>query len=590
MARTIEIGDMITVGALAEKLSLPATTLIGELFKNGVMATINEKIDFDTAQILVGELGIEVELVEEDKAEADAEVAVKRVRELSDKAEARPPVVAVMGHVDHGKTSLLDVIRHEHVAAGEAGGITQHISAYQVTHTGRTVTFLDTPGHEAFAALREHGAHLTDVAVIVVAADDGIKPQTLEAIRFARKAGVKIVVAITKMDKEGANPDRVRQQLADQDMIPEEWGGETVVVPVSSKTKEGVDKLLDMILLVADVEELKADVAVPGEGLVIESHMEVGRGPIAVALIEQGTLKQGDFVVAGGTYAKVKVLETTAGVQVKSAGPSTPVIIVGFKALPEFGDGFIVVKNEKEARSKAIEGAGLRGDSANNSGMTSGELIRLINQKTNQEEFNIIVKADVQGSLTSVIDSVKTLDTKDVAIRVVGSGVGTITENDIRMAATSGAVIYGFHVDMPQNIKQLASRDKVIVRLYKVIYELIDDVRDSMSGLLAPEEVITDVGRLIVRGVFKTTKTDAICGGEVTKGKLVMPAFANVFRDDVQLASALPVTNLKHGPTDTKEVLEGEMCGMSLATTSRVDLQEGDRIELYTREIRERTL
>ncbi len=589
MIRTIEIGDMITVGALAEKLSLPATSLIGELFKNGVMATINEKIDFDTAQILVGELGIEVELVAEQKAD-DAEVITKRTRELSDKAEPRPPVVAVMGHVDHGKTSLLDVIRHEHVAAGEAGGITQHISAYQVTHADRIVTFLDTPGHEAFAALREHGAHLTDVAVIVVAADDGIKPQTLEAIRFARKAGVKIVVAITKIDKEGANLDRVRQQLADQDMIPEEWGGETVVVPVSSKTKEGVDKLLDMILLVADVEELKADVAVPGEGLVIESHMEVGRGPIAVALIEQGTLKQGDFVVAGGTYAKVKVLETTNGKQVKSAGPSTPVIIVGFKALPEFGHSFNVVKNEKEARHMAAETAHLKGEGHNSLDMTGGELIRLINQKTSQQEFNIIVKADVQGSLTSVIDSVKTLDTAEVAIRIVGAGVGNITENDIRMAATSDAVIYGFHVAMPQNIKQLASRDKVTVRLYKIIYELIDDARNSMSDLLAPEEVITEVGRLIVRGVFKTTKTDAICGGEVTKGKLVIPAFANVFRGDTQLASALPVTNLKHGPTDTKEVLEGEMCGVSLSTSSRVDLQEGDRIEFYTSEIRERTL
>ena len=589
MARTIEIGDMITVGALAEKLSLPATTLIGELFKNGVMATINEKIDFDTAQILVGELGIEVELVAEQATE-EAEVATKRTRELSDKAEARPPVVAVMGHVDHGKTSLLDVIRQADVAAGEAGGITQHISAYQVTYTGRTVTFLDTPGHEAFAALREHGAHLTDVAVVVVAADDGIKPQTLEAIRFARKAGVQIIVAITKIDKEGANLDRVRQQLADQDMIPEEWGGSTVVVPVSSKTKEGIDKLLEMILLVTDVEELKADVAVPGEGLVIESHMETGRGPIAVALIEQGTVKQGDFMVAGGTYAKVKVLETTAGKQVKSAGPSTPVIVVGFKSLPEFGDGFTVVKNEKEARHMSAETARQKGDASNNSGMTSNELIRLINQKTNQEEFNIIVKADVQGSLTSVIDSLKTLDTEDVAIRVVGSGVGTITENDIRMAATSNAVIYGFHVDMPQNIKQLASRDKVTVRLYKIIYELIDDARESMSSLLAPEEVVTEVGRLIVRGVFKTTKTDAICGGEVTKGKLVIPAFANVFRGDELLASALPVVNLKHGPTDTKEVLEGEMCGMSLSTTTRVDLQEGDRIEVYTREIRERTL
>ena len=265
MARTIEIGDMITVGALAEKLSLPATSVISELFKNGMMVTINEKIDFDTAQILVGELGVEVELVAH-QALAESETPVKRVRELSDKAEARPPVVAVMGHVDHGKTSLLDVIRKAHVADGEAGGITQHISAYQVDHNGRVVTFLDTPGHEAFAALREHGAHLTDVAIIVVAADDGIKPQTLEAIRFAKKAGVKIVVAITKIDKTGANPDKVRQQLADQDMIPEEWGGETVIVPVSSKTKEGVDKLLDMILLVSDVEELKADVDVPGRG------------------------------------------------------------------------------------------------------------------------------------------------------------------------------------------------------------------------------------------------------------------------------------------------------------------------------------
>lgn len=590
MARTIEIGDMITVGALAEKLSLPATALIAELFKNGVMATINEKIDFDTAQILVGELDLEVELVAHQENSDEETAPVKRERVVSDKAQERPPVVAVMGHVDHGKTSLLDVIRQADVAAGEAGGITQHISAYQVTHNDRTITFLDTPGHEAFAALREHGAHLTDVAIIVVAADDGIKPQTTEAIRFARKAGVQIVVAITKMDKPDANPDRVRQQLSDAGMVPEDWGGDTVIVPVSSKTKEGIDKLLDMVLLVSDVEELKADFDVPAEGLVIESHMEQGRGPIAVALVEQGTLKQGSFVVAGGTYAKVRVLETTAGKLVRAAGPSTPVIIGGFKALPQFGDSFIVVKDEKEARSKSDDYARSHAENSNHLDMTSTELIRLINQKTKQQEFNIIVKADVQGSLTSVIDSLKTLDTNEVAIRIVGSGVGAITENDIRMAATSQAVIYGFQVAMPQNIKQLASRDKATVRLYRIIYELIDDVRQEMSDRLAPEEVVTDVGRLIVRGVFKTTKTDAICGGEVTKGKLVYPAFANVFRGDEQLASGLTITNLKHGPTDTKEVLEGEMCGMSLATTSRLDLQEGDRIEVYTSEIRERTL
>lgn len=588
MARTIEIGDMITVGALADKLSLPATKLIAELFKNGMMVTINEKIDPDTAQIIVSELGLDVELVAKQKND-DAEV-IKRERVYSDKAQSRPPVVAVMGHVDHGKTSLLDVIRQDDVAAHEAGGITQHISAYQVTRNDRQITFLDTPGHEAFAALREHGAHLTDVVIIVVAADDGIKPQTLEAIRFARKAAAKMIVAITKIDKEGANIDRVKQQLAEQQLLTEEWGGDTVIVPVSSKTKEGIDKLLDMVLLVADVEELKADFDVPGEGLIIESHMEQGRGPIAVALVQQGSLKQGDFVVAGNTYAKVRVLEDSRGKSITKAGPSTPVIITGFKALPEFGDPFVVVAGEKVARTQSAENSHKSAETAGRLDMTSGELIRLINQKTAMQELTVIVKADVQGSLTSVVDSLKTLDTEEVSIRVVGSGVGAITENDIRMASTSGAIIYGFHVTMPVNIKQLAMRDKVPVRLYRIIYELLDDAKQELSDLLAPEEIITNVGRLVVRGVFKTTKTESICGGEVTKGKLVIPAFAKVYRNDEILAENIQVTNLKHGPTDTKEVLEGEMCGMNLATNNRLDLQEGDRVELFTREVRERSL
>lgn len=591
MARTIEIGEQITVGALAEKLDLPATKVISELFKNGMMVTINEKIDLDTAQIIVGELGLEVELVTKDISSQDSEEAVvKRVREVSENATSRPPVVAVMGHVDHGKTSLLDVIRSTNVVSREAGGITQHISAYQVEHGGRAITFLDTPGHEAFAALREHGAHLTDVAIIVVAADDGIKPQTLEAIRFAKKAGVQIVVAITKIDKPDSNPDKVKQQLAEQQMIPEEWGGETVMVGVSSKTKEGVDKLLDMVLLVADVEDLKADTDVAPEGLVIESHMETGRGPIAVALVEQGTLKQGGFIVAGDTYAKVRVLENTNGKKIVSAGPSSPVIISGFKALPEFGETFIGVANEKEARHLSDQNALNHSEKSGRTDMTSHELIRLINKKTSQQELNILVKADVQGSLTSVIDSLKTLDTDDVAVRVVGSGVGTVTENDIRMASSSNAIIYGFQVDMPSSIKQLVARDKVRVRLYKVIYELLDDAKQEMSDCLADEEIITNVGRLLVRGVFNTTKTESIIGGEVTKGKLVIPGFVSIFRGDEEIAKEVPVINLKHGPTDTKEVLEGEMCGMSLSTTHRLDLQEGDRIELFTREVHERTL
>ena len=590
MSQVIEITDQITVGALAEKLSLPATKLITELFKNGMMVTINEKIDLETAQIIAEELGLEVEIISSKKVTTESDEVVKRERKVSDTAEPRPPVVAVMGHVDHGKTSLLDVIRSTNVVAKEAGGITQHISAYQVRHNNRDITFLDTPGHEAFAALREHGAHLTDVAIIVVAADDGIKPQTLEAIRFARKAGVQIVVAITKIDKPEANPDRVKQQLAEQQMIPEEWGGETVIVGVSSKTKEGLDKLLDMVLLVADVEDLKADYKTAAEGLVIESHMEQGRGAIAVALVEQGTLRQNDFIVAGDTYAKVRVLESTSGKKIQSAGPSTPVIITGFKALPEFGEAFIGVPNEKKARALAHENAMNHTEKSRRTDMSSHELIKLINRKTTQQELNIIVKADVQGSLTSVIDSLKTLDTEEVAVRVVGSGVGSITENDIRMASSSDAIIYGFQVDMPSNIKQLASRDKVSVRLYRIIYELIDDAKTEMSNKLEDEEIITNAGRLIVRGVFKTTKTECICGGEVTKGRLVIPGFVSIYRGDEEIAKEVPVVNLKHGPTDTKEVLEGEMCGMSLETKNRLDLQEGDRIELFTREIRERSL
>jgi len=588
MAQTIEISNMITVGALADKLSLPATKLIAELFKNGVMVTINEKIDSDTARILVSELGLDVELINEEKA-ASTTVA-KKVREYSKDAQPRPPVVAVMGHVDHGKTTLLDVIRHEDVAAGEAGGITQHISAYQVKHNDRLITFLDTPGHEAFAALREHGAQLTDVVIIVIAADDGIKPQTLEAIRFAQKAGAHMVIAITKIDKTGANIERVKQQLSEQKMIPEEWGGDTIVVPISAKTKEGVDKLLDLVLLVADIDELKADTNVPGEGLIIESHLEQGRGPVAVALVQQGTVKRGDFIVAGHTYAKVRVLEDSKGSTIANAGPSSPIIVSGFKSLPEFGDRFKVVENEKNARNLAVKNSLNPSESNNHLDMTSNELISLINKKVSVQEFNVIVKADVQGSLTSVVDSLKTLDTDEVIVRIVGSGVGGITDNDIRMASTSKAVIYGFQVGMPNNIRQIASRDKVRVRLFKVIYELIDDVKKELTNLLTPEEIITNVGRLLVRGIFNTTKNEIICGGEVTKGKIVYPATATIYRGNDAIAKDLPITNLKHGPTDTKEVLEGEMCGLSLAIKNKLDLQEGDRIEVYTSEIRERTL
>ncbi len=583
--RIIEIEDTITVGALADKLSLPVTRLITELMKNGVMATVNERIDFDTAQIITGELGLE----EVELARKTAEPAPARTkRHLSTKAQTRAPVVAVMGHVDHGKTTLLDAIRATEAVKHEAGGITQHLSAYQVTHKDRPITLLDTPGHEAFAALREHGAQLTDLVIIVVAADDGVKPQTVEAIRFARQAGVKMVVAITKIDASGADLNRVKQQLSEQGLLIEEWGGDTVIVPVSAKTKEGIEQLLDMVLLVADLEELKADTDVPARGLVIESHMEQGRGPLAVALIEEGTLSSGDFVVTGSTYAKIRTLETTDGQRLASAGPSTPVIMTGFKALPEFGDEFNVVASEKAARNQAASKATSRQDTSHLD-INSGELIRMMNRQRDTSELNIIIKADVQGSLTSVLDSLKTLNTEEVAVRTVGTGVGALSENDVHLAHTSQAIIYGFNVDVPASIKRLANRDDVTIRIYNVIYELIDDVKAELGKLLSPEIVETELGRLLVKGIFKLTKTEVICGGEVTKGKLTLPAIAKVMRGDEQLAE-VQVTSLKRGPQDAKEVVEGEMCGVSFSSTARVDLQEGDRLEFFTREAVTRSL
>ncbi len=588
MARVIQLDDMTTVGTLAERLDMPASKLIGELFKNGVVATVNEKLDFDTASIIVAEIDPEVTLEHTPKAEVAIEPHRKSPVD-SKNAKVRPPVVAVMGHVDHGKTSLLDAIRGAKVAEGEAGGITQHISAYQITHQDRLITFLDTPGHEAFSALREHGARLTDIVIIVVAADDGIKPQTEEAIRFARATNAKIIVAITKIDKEGANIERTKQQLADQNLLIEEWGGDTIVIPVSAKTKEGIDKLLDMLLLMTDVEELKADEDVPAEGLVIESHMEQGKGPVAAALVEQGILKPGAYIVAGQSYAKIRTLSDSTGKIIDQANPSTPVIITGFKVLPQFGDEFHVYASEKAARTASEAAAGANKTSTSQSGMTSSDLLKMINKQNTLTELNVIIKADVQGSLTSVVDSLKTLDNDEVATRVVGSGVGNINENDVHMAEATDAIIYGFNVQVPVNIKQTALRQKVRVRSFAVIYELLDDVKQNLSSLLAPQIVEDEIGRLVVKGIFKTTKDEIICGGEVTKGKIVSGCLAKVIRDKVTLAE-VEVTGVKRGAQEVKEVLEGEMCGVQLKIDQKLTIEEGDRLEFFTRETVTRTL
>lgn len=589
MATTIQIDDGITVGALAEQLHLPVTRLVGELFKNGIMATINERLDFDTAQIIVQELGLDIAL--EKKQSASAEPVKREKQPLGPNATDRPPVVAVMGHVDHGKTSLLDAIRGAQVAKGEAGGITQHISAYQIEHAGRAITLLDTPGHEAFAAIREHGAHLTDIVILVVAADDGVKPQTIEAIRYAKNAGTHIIVAINKIDKEGANAGLVMGQLAENGVVSDDkvWGGDVPMVEVSAKTGQNIDTLLDTVLLVTDVEELKADATVPARGLIIEAHMEQGRGPIAHALIEEGTLKVGDFVVAGGAYAKVRNLESTGNKPLKSAGPSTPVVISGFKTLPEFGDMFSVAKAEKEARTQSAAVAAERASGAGRADMSSSELLRIISRSDQLQELPIIIKADVQGSLTSVADSLKSVETDEVAVRIVGSGVGVVNENDIHMANSSKAIIYGFNTSVANNIKRLASRDQVSIRLYNVIYELIDDVKTELSTLLADEIIEKEMGKLEIKGVFKTTKTEIIAGGEVLEGTLKVPAFVRIMRAKEQIGSA-ELTGLKRGPNDAKDLATSELGGLSLKTTSRIELQLGDKLEFFTREVQERTL
>ncbi len=587
--KAITIESMITVGDLAEKIDIPVAQLVGELFKNGIMTTVNQLIDFETAQIIVGELGLEIELQKETEASAEEDSSKPKKSERVGNASAatRPPVVAVMGHVDHGKTSLLDAILDLKVVSGEAGGITQHISAYQTVYNKRPITLLDTPGHEAFAALRQHGARLTDLVVIVVAADDGVKPQTVEAIKFAKAAHAKMVVAINKIDKPGADVNRTKQSLAEAGLMSEEWGGDTVMVEVSAKTKQGVNDLLDMILLMVDIEELKADSKGLAEGIVIEAHLEQGRGALVTALIEHGQLKKGDFVVAGATYGRIRTLDDWQGKSLAEAGPSTPVRLTGFKELPQFGDYIIEVTSEKEARAKSEEKQHKQMNKKLN--MTSSDLLSVINKNIKTKEVPVIIKADVQGSLTSVADSVRLLENEELKMQIIGSGIGNISESDVQMASTSKAIIYAFNVTVSPTVSKLAERENVIIRSFKVIYELLDDAKQVLSSLLAPEIVTTELGKLTIKGVFRTTKDEIICGGEVTKGKVEPGVKARVLRGKEELGE-VEVTKVQRQQTDAKEVFEGEMCGLSLKLTKKIVLEEGDKLEFYKKEEIERSL
>ncbi len=592
--KVIQIAGSITVDELANELGLSVTTLIGELFKQGIVATINQRLDFDTASLIIEELGVKnVSLKKKNTATKTSEVR----RELSEKAVLRPPVVAVMGHVDHGKTTLLDTLFGKKTALSEAGGITQHISAYQLDHEGKKITFLDTPGHEAFAAIRQHGAMLTDIVIIMVAADDGVKPQTIEAIKFAQSANAKIIVAINKIDREGADIQRTMADLSQHGLQPEEWGGDIVMVPISAKRGDNIDKLIEMILLTAEIEELKADIEIPAEGLVIESHMEVGKGSVVNLLVTGGELKTGEFIVAGSTYGKVRTMVDFQGKPKGKALPSMPVIVTGFKELPTFGDRFVEVADEKTARKQALINA--QGVSDVTSNVTSSDLLRMMNVADNSKVFNVIVKGDVLGSVTSVVDSLKMIDTHgEVSLNIVATGVGDITENDVYMAAGDNTVVYGFNVSVPTNIAKIAARDGVSIRNYRVIYELIDDVKKSMENLLDAEIVEEEIGEMKIKGVFRTEKSSIIAGGEVLSGRVVktvtsngvaLEVFGRVYHEKA-LVGEVKVDSLQKEKMVVDELIEGETGGISFKLEKKLVINLEDRVKFFTRELRKKKL
>lgn len=585
--KTIQIAGSITVDELAKALGLSVTMLVGELFKNGIVATINQRLDFETASIIVEELGLKnVKLVKKNTTIRTSNTH----RELSERALPRPPVVAVMGHVDHGKTTLLDTLLGKKTAEREAGGITQHISAYQLEHDKRWITFLDTPGHEAFATIRQHGAMLTDIVVIVVAADDGVKPQTVEAIKFAQSANAKIIVAINKIDREGADVQRTMADLSQNGLQPEEWGGDIVMVPVSAKIGTNLDKLLDMILLTADIEELKADVLVPAEGLVIESHMEVGRGSVVNLLVTSGELKVGEFIVAGSTYGKVRTMLDFRGKPKGKATPSVPVTITGFKELPNFGDKFVEVKDEKTARKMSLINMQTEIDKAVSANVTSSDLLRMMNTADNSKTFNVIIKGDVLGSVTSVVDSLKMIDTKDeITINIVSTGVGDISENDVYMAVGDRTIIYGFNVSVPINIAKMAIRDGVEIRNFKVIYELLDDAKAEMEKMLDVKVIEEEMGEMKIKGVFRTEKTAMIVGGEMLTGVVRPGMLARIWRKEECLGE-LEVTSVQKEKIDAQELVAGETGGLALKTERKITVELMDRLKFFVREQKKKKL
>lgn len=573
---TIKVPEEITVGELASLLRMTATEVIKKLMSLGVMASVNEVIDYDTAEIVATELGAKVE---KQVVVSIEEQIIEEDDENDENAVKRPPVACVMGHVDHGKTSILDAIRHTDVTSTEAGGITQHIGAYQVEANGEKITFLDTPGHAAFTAMRARGAMATDIAVLVVAADDGIMPQTIEAINHAKAAGVEIIVAINKMDKEGANPDRVLQQLTEHELVPEEWGGNVICVPVSAKTKMGIDKLLETILLVAEMQELKANPDRTAKGTVIEAKLDKGRGPIATLLVQNGTLHAGDVIVAGMAVGKVRAMTDYRGRKVNSAGPSVPVEIMGLDSAPMSGDGFNAVSDERLARQLVEQ----RKEAAKEEEFSAFHKVTLDTlfdtlQAGELKAFNVVIKADVQGSVEAVKQSLLKIENDEVRVHVIHGAVGSVSESDVMLAAASNAIIVAFNTGVDPVAKENADRDGVEIRSYNIIYDAIEEIEAAMRGMRAPKYRDVDTGTAEVREVYKISSAGTIAGSLVTSGNIRREGKVRLVRDGKQLAD-VPLKGLKRFKDDVKDVSSGYECGISLEGWD--DIQPGDVLECY---------
>ena len=570
----------LTLGELAETLGKKVSELVKALFLEGKVMTPNSTLDFDTASEIAEKYNVILELEEEKDI---FEQVFSEEEEDETKLKERPPVVVVMGHVDHGKTSLLDSIRHSNVTSGEAGGITQHIGAYTVQINGKPITFLDTPGHEAFTAMRMRGAQVTDIAVLVVAADDGVMPQTVEAINHAKAAGVEIIVAINKIDKQGANPDRVKQELVEYGLMAEDWGGETICVPVSAVKKTGIDTLLEMITLVAEMKELKANPDKRARGTIIEAQLDKGRGPVATVLVQDGTLNVGDPIVAGCAYGRIRAMMDDKGRRVKKAGPSTPVEILGLSEVPSAGDSFYAAENEKQARQVAESVVAKNKTELIKNTPNKVSLDDLFSQiqSGNVKELNIVVKADVQGSVEAVKQSLEKLSNEEVRVRIIHGGVGTITESDIMLASASNAIIIGFNVRPEPAAKVFADNEKVDIRLYRVIYNAIEDISAAMKGMLDPVYVEKVTGHAEVRQIYKASGVGTICGSYVLDGKFIRNSKIRVIRDGIVIYEG-EMESLKRFKDDVKEVNTGYECGIVVKKFN--DVKVGDNLEAFIME------